>query len=211
MALTKIVKINDKLSWALWKIDAPWTDLLKEREISQDELALLTTISHPIKKAEFLASRLALHALLTSEEFGEYVLQKDEHGKPFLLDSTSHISLANSFPYAAAIFHQDTPVGIDIEKPSEKLIRVQHKFLHEDEWPDFRDNPEKLCLAWCAKESLYKLFGRKDLSFKANICIHKTDYPRHLFMKANILLPDHSQGFELQIVREENFFILFNV
>lgn len=211
MALTKIVKINDKLSWALWKVASPWTELLNERQISQEEYELLATISHPIKKAEFLASRLALHALLSSIGVDDYIMHKDMHGKPYLIDSSIHISLANSFPYATAIVHKDAPVGIDIEKPSDKLIRVQHKFLHETEWVTFLNNPELLCLAWCAKESLYKLHGRKNLSFKANICIKELLYPQNLSLKADILLPNYTQHFELQIVREENFFILFNV
>ncbi|WPP48056.1 4'-phosphopantetheinyl transferase family protein [Catalinimonas niigatensis] len=211
MALTKIVKINDKLSWALWKIDSSWTELLRERTFSKDEHALLASISHPIKKAEFLASRLALHALLSSIGIDHYIMQKDEHGKPYLMDSSFYISLANSYPYAAAIVHSQAPIGIDIEKPSDKLIRVQHKFLHETEWMTFKDNPELLCLAWCAKESLYKLHGRKNLSFKGNICIREIDYPQNMTLKADILLPNHTQHFDLKIVHEQNFFILFNV
>lgn len=211
MALTKIVKINDKLSWALWKITSSWTELLKEKVFSQEELVILSTISHPTKKAEFLASRLALHAVLSSVGVNDYVMIKDEHGKPYLLDSSIHISLANSFPYAGAIVHRDSPVGIDIEKPSDKLIRVQHKFLHHTEWPVFVDDPELLCLAWCTKECLYKLYGRKNLSFKANICIKEINYPQHLSLKADISQQDTIQHFNLQIVRQENFFILFNV
>jgi 4'-phosphopantetheinyl transferase len=211
MALTKIVKINDKLSWALWKIGSPWTELLKERDLSNEELELLASISHPLKKAEFLAIRLALHALLSSIGVHDYIMRKDEHGKPYLIASSFHISLANSFPYATAIVHKDNPIGIDIEKPSDKLIRVQHKFLHETEWATFRNQPELLCLAWCAKESLYKLHGRKNLSFKGNICIREIDYPKNFTLKAEIVLPNHAQQFNLQIVREENFFILFNV
>lgn len=211
MALTKIVKINDKLSWALWKIEAPWTELLKERTLSRDELKLLDAIHHPIKKAEFLASRLALHALLSSIGVDEYTMYKDIHGKPHIMQYSFHISLANSFPYATAIVSLDKPVGIDIEKPSDKLIRVQHKFLHPSEWATFKDNPERLCLAWCAKESLYKLYGRKNLSFKANICIQDIDYPHNSLLKADIILPQQTQHFELKIIPLENFFVLFNV
>ncbi|MEK6482156.1 4'-phosphopantetheinyl transferase superfamily protein [Catalinimonas sp. 4WD22] len=211
MALTKIVKINDKLSWALWKIEGPWTELLKEREISEEEYELLDSIHHPTKKAEFLASRLALHALLSSVGIEEYTMYKDSHGKPHIMQYSFHISLANSYPYATAIIHMDAPVGIDIEKPSEKLIRVQHKFLHPSEWSTFKDNQERLCLAWCAKESLYKLHGRKNLSFKGNICIQEIDYPHTSLLKADIILPHQTQHFSLKIIPIENFFVLFNV
>lgn len=211
MALTKIIKINDKLSWALWKIEAPWAELLNEREISEEEYELLNAIHHPIKKAEFLASRLALHALLTSVGIEDYAMYKDNHGKPHIMQYSFHISLANSYPYATAIINMDAPVGIDIEKPSDKLIRVQHKFLHPSEWSTFKDNPERLCLAWCAKESLYKLHGRKNLSFKGNICIQEIDYPRTSLLKADIILPHQTQHFSLEIIPVENFFVLFNV
>jgi len=211
MALTKIVKINDKLSWALWKIDAPWTDLLHLLQPNDEEYQLLLKIRHPQKKAEFLAGRLALRDLLTSIGIHEFEMYKDSHGKPHIKKYSIHISLANSYPHAAAIVHLESPVGIDIEKPSDKLIRVQHKFLHASEWDTFSYDLEKLCLAWCAKESLYKLHGRKNLSFKANILVQHLYYPKEPMLEAAIVVADQHETYTLHIVQEENFFIAFNV
>ncbi|MFP4096435.1 MAG: 4'-phosphopantetheinyl transferase family protein [Cyclobacteriaceae bacterium] len=210
MALSKIVKINDKLSWALWKIDADWQELFCLKDFSADEEAALLAISHPQKKAEYLATRLALHALLDSIGIRQYKLFKDEYGKPHIRNHALHISLANSYPYAVAVIGRE-PVGIDIEKPSEKLLRVQHKFLHESEYADFYGQAEKLCLAWCAKESLYKLYGKKYLSFKEHIMIKRLYYPTQAMLEAAIILPSQILFYKLAIYQEENFFILLNV
>lgn len=211
MALTKIVKFNDKLSWALWKIDASWQVLLSQARLSATEEVVLSSISHAQKKAEFLASRLALDALLIANNTPEYEIYKDLHGKPFIKEASFHISLANSFPYAVAALHQDKAVGIDIEPPSDKLVRIQHKFLHQHEYAFFADQPERLCLAWCAKESLYKLHGRRNLSFKQDIIINKILYPHQPLLFANILLDSSPFPYQLQIERIENYFILFSV
>lgn len=211
MALSKIIKINNKLSWALWKIDSGWEAMQREHVFSPGVLHTLNKISHPQKKAEFLASRLALFTLLDTAGIGRYELVKDRFGKPFVKDATVHISLANSFPYAVAILDLDKPTGIDIESPSDKLVRVQHKFLHNRELPLVKDHQDKLCLAWCAKESLYKLYGRKSLSFKQHICIHKIAYPHHGMLSAEISYEDHFSRHRLHIEKERNFFITFCV
>lgn len=208
MALSKIVKINDKLSWALWKIDTDWQMMLHERDLPPAELHALESISHPQKKAEYLANRLALFALLDAEGIGSNVIIKDAHGKPHLKDADVHISIANSYPYAVAILDLEKPTGIDIEPPSDKLIRVQHKFLHEEELNYFKDHKERLCLAWCAKESLYKLHGRKNLSFKQHIRIESVQYPKLI---AGIYFQDHSSSHQLYLDKEDNFLIIFSV
>ncbi len=211
MALSKIVKINDKLSWALWKIDADWQVMLRERNFTPDVLQDLGRISHPQKKAEFLASRLALYALLEAAGIGQREMIKDSHGKPFIKSAGIHISIANSYPYAVAIIDHKKPTGIDIEPPSDKLIRVQHKFLHEQELSYFKDQREKLCIAWCAKECLYKLYGRRNLSFKQHIRVEKVYYPGHPTLKCGIYFQEYTALHHLYLEQEENFFIVFSV
>ena len=211
MALSKIVKINEKLSWALWKIDTDWLMMLHERDFPPAVLHALDCISHPQKKAEYLANRLALFALLDDAGIESQDIVKDAHGKPHLSKVDIHISIANSYPYAVAILSHKHPTGIDIEPPSDKLIRVQHKFLHDDELDFFKDHEERLCIAWCAKECLYKLHGRKNLSFKQHIRIEEVSYPAYPRLSAGIYFQDYSFMHHLYLDRIENYFIVFGV
>jgi len=210
MALTKLVKITDTLGWALWKINTGWHKLLSLRDFSSTDLQALESISHPQKKAEYLASRLALYALLDAYQLPYTSLLKDTYGKPFALNADYHLSLANSFPYGTAIINLHKATGIDIEQPSGKLLRVQHKFLHEQE-TNLLDSEEALCLAWCTKECLYKLYGRKNLSFKNHIRITDIQYPASPFVLAEMYHQQSWHTYELRVEKFENYFIVLSV
>jgi 4'-phosphopantetheinyl transferase len=163
------------------KIDANTTLLLwhlteSEKELTEtlgsvnnlDELAL---ISHPQKIREWLASRLLIKKLV--EEFGIVYegLHKDEHGKAFLVNNGSHISLTHTADYVAAVINLTSSVGIDMEKKSDKLVRTARKFLSNGEYEHAGDDMTRLCIYWCAKEAVYKLYGKKKISFKDDIRI----------------------------------------
>jgi phosphopantetheinyl transferase len=64
------------------------------------------------------------------------------------------------------------PVGIDIEKPVEKLGRISHRFLNEEEFNDSMGDLRKLCIYWSGKEAIFKLNGKVGLNFKNDIRIH---------------------------------------
>ena len=60
-----------------------------------------------------------------------------------------------------------------MEKIDIKLSRVASKFLSKEEFENAADNVKLLCIYWCSKEALYKLHGRKKVSFKDDILIKK--------------------------------------
>jgi len=210
MSVTKIVKINDKLGWAYYKIESGWEQLLALSVFTAADLQALQTITHPRKKAEYLSSRIALYDLLAVYNIPHTHLSKDMYGKPFLTDTDLHISLANSYPYGVAVLNLDRATGIDIELPSNKLLRVQHKFLHAHEL-HLQDDIEQLCLAWCTKECLYKLHGQQKLSLKDHIRIIELEYPLSPLISAEIFLDDCWSPYQLLIERIENFFIVLSV
>ncbi|WKN45982.1 4'-phosphopantetheinyl transferase family protein [Tunicatimonas pelagia] len=207
MALVKLEKVNQNSSWALWKIDEDFNHLVQQTRLHSDDLSELEDIHHPRKKLEWLSSRAALSTLLQAENYADFRIWKDEKGKPYLLDNSYHISLANSFPYGAAIIHRHQPVGIDIEKPSTKLLRVKHKFLNSSEAEEALDNLDKLCIYWAVKESLYKLYGRKQLSLKQNI---KVGSPTNRPVLASILLEDQTTEFRLDTFLWDEFYVVFS-
>lgn len=131
----------------------------------------LEAISHPQKIREWLASRMLLRKLV--EEFGIIYegTHKDEHGKAFLINNDSHISLTHTADYVAAVINLHSAVGIDMEKKSDKLLRTANKYLSEGEYSVADNEIHRLCMYWCAKEALYKLYGKKKISFKQAIYI----------------------------------------
>lgn len=130
------------------------------------------SITHPTKRKEWLAARLALKALLVRSGYTCTRLQKDVWGRPYLLsNSVLHLSIAHSFPFALVAISHRAPIGVDIQRPSEKLKNVQEKFLDGKELQDSGNDLKTLCTYWCAKEAIYKAQGGRNLSLKQDIHI----------------------------------------
>ena len=97
----------------------------------------------------------------------------DEFGKPHLKDGKL-ISITHSFTFSGIIISDDTPVGIDIEKQRDKILKIAHKFTPIEEYKSIANHDalvSKLTIVWGAKESLYKIYGKKKLLFLNNIYI----------------------------------------
>jgi len=209
MALVKLVKINDNSFWALWKISEPLHKLTEQYPPLLDEIEYLSEIHHPDKKAEWLAGRLTTKALV--ERCGGIFqgVFKDKHGKPYLCDSTFHISLANSYPYAAAIIHRNIATGIDLEPPKPTLLRIRHKFLNEKEMTDAGDDLHKLCIYWCAKECLYKIHGKRELSFRQNMHIDNFALSDKGIIHAHIRKEGIASSFQLYYDSFPGYFFVY--
>lgn len=164
MPLVKSEMIGEESAWGLWKISET------EEELAYSALeSCPEEIVAPAKRKEFLAGRALVRALV--EKVGaEYSgIRKDEQGKPYLKDQAHEISLSHSSPYVAAQIHARSAVGIDIEQPKEKLLRVAPRVLSEAEEHDAGDDIVKHCIYWCAKEAMYKLYGKKGLHFNSQL------------------------------------------
>lgn len=170
MPLVHSEKIEETSTLLLWKLTETEDELhtsLGSSYNSED----LETISHPQKKREWLASRLLIKILV--EQFGLHYegTHKDEHGKAFLVNNASHISITHTFDYVAAVINPSAPVGIDMEKSDPKLQRTSKKYLSDPEFTHAENELAALCIYWCAKEAIYKLYGKKKISFKNSIYI----------------------------------------
>ena len=190
MPLAKIEKINSNSFWCLFEITESVDQLKKKVMLSEDGIAELESISHPEKQRERLASRCCVQELVKKAGKKYQGITKDEHEKPHLIGLNYHISISHSYPYAAAILHKKLPVGIDIEKPVEKIGRIAHRFLNDAEFTDCDGDIKKLCIFWAGKESIFKLNGKKGLNFKRdihiqNFVLHDKDVIRSEFLVEN--------------------------
>ena len=60
-------------------------------------------------------------------------------------------------------------MGIDIEQPKEKLLRVAPRVLSNTEEEDAGSDIIKHCVYWCAKEAMYKIYGKRGLHFNSQL------------------------------------------
>ncbi len=170
-------QIDSVSAYAVWNIQETFLELpYLSPEPFPAELA-------PVRQAEWIVGRLLVKTLAEKFNIPYKGIDKRETGKPYLIGDDSHITISHSFPIAAAMIHLEKPCGIDMERPREKHRLVQHKYLHESE-QSFRDDLKNLCAIWCAKEVIYKIFGRKFLSLKDEI---KISFESDELMKGDIL------------------------
>lgn len=171
MPICSFTKLSKHSAYLLWRIDKP--EALLARASTADILAepAYKKLTHPRRRREWLAARLALKELLNALGHNYTKLQKDTWGRPFLANSHMHLSIAHCASFALAAVAQDSPIGVDIQLPCKKLQNVREKFLDEDEVKDGGNDVEKLCIYWCAKEAIYKAHGGKRLSLKDDIRI----------------------------------------
>ena len=211
MPLYKIEKINNSRFLGLWHIQESYDYLFEALKSKTDEYSLLNTFRHEHKKMEWLAGRLTLMAMCEQLNLPYHGVIKNEHGKPFLKNSSVEISLSHSYPYVSILLDLQEDVGIDLEQKKEKLIRVQHKFLDENEVEDADNSLEKLGVYWCAKEALYKIYSSKNLSFKDHIRVEPFTLEPIGTVFGKIIVNGITKSYKLEYRVEENYILAFNI
>ncbi len=116
--------ISEQTKLAIWEID-------ESEEFFLEKVPLQRDITHPHKRLQHLAGRYLLQFLFPGFPFEEIVIADTR--KPFLPNEQYHFSISHCGKYAAAIASREKRVGIDIEIPSAKIVRIQEKFLNDTE------------------------------------------------------------------------------
>lgn len=203
--IKKHFKICSHIILGIWEIEESTEELMAGYDDAELEKI---KHYHPNKKAEHIASRQLIESLCQEMDIPFHGICKDSHGKPHLIDSQHHISLSHSYPKIAALINLDEPCGIDIEQPRDQLLRVSHKFLNEDELAQCQDDLERLCVYWCAKESIYKMHGRTNLSFKQNIFIDRLKDDEVI---CSIRKEGMHQNIKLIMQHEDQYILTYNL
>lgn len=192
-------KIDEHSAYAVWNIQETFLEIpyLAPEPFPAD--------LNPVRQAEWIIGRVLVKSLCDTFGIAYKGISKHENGKPYLVDSHANISISHSFPIAAAMIHLKKPCGIDMERPREKHKFVQDKFLHSSE-EQYRDDLEKLCTIWGAKEVVYKIFGRRFLSLKDEI---KTEFKSENLITGEILKPGYEDTFEIHYEWVKEYLLAF--
>ena len=169
MPLYKSLTVDKNTKVLIWKIEESFDDLNTDIILTDKSQTRLDGMKSELHQRGFLSVR---HLL---KEFGysDDDLVYDEFGKPHLKDG-KHISITHSFTFSGIIISDAIPVGIDIEKQRDKILKIAHKFTPFEEYKTIANVDaliSKLTIVWGAKESLYKIYGKKKLLFLHHIYI----------------------------------------
>jgi 4'-phosphopantetheinyl transferase len=158
-------------SIGIWEIKESVDELYAQLTLSPDEERIFSSLKTPKRKQHWLSYRMILPYLVSEHELS--AISYDVYGKPYLNNGVRHISVSHSGKYSALIASPVHSVGVDIERIEDKIEKVSHKFLTEQELVEFgRDlSLQALYIMWAAKETLFKLHGKRDILFKDHIYI----------------------------------------
>jgi 4'-phosphopantetheinyl transferase EntD len=169
--------INENTRLGIWKIEEPEIFFLREVPLKKD-------VSHPHKRLQHLAGRYLLPFLFDDFPIEEIVIADTR--KPFLENEKYHFSISHCGDFAAAIVSSQSRVGVDIEIISDKVGKIRHKFLSDDEyrlidggWPMTMSNAfsfeeqKYLTILWSSKESIFKWYSLGNVDFRAHMQLTK--------------------------------------
>ena len=163
MPIIDDINLSPKTRVVIWEISESIQDLKSKVVLSEYSIKLLNQKKSEIQKKQFLAIRNIFKLLSIEDNEVKY----DQVGKP-IFSQNKILSISHSGNYATVIT-SDNPVGIDIEKISDKAMKIKQKFLHiELNYPLELNNKISL-VYWNIKESIYKAVGIKGIDFKKNI------------------------------------------
>jgi 4'-phosphopantetheinyl transferase EntD len=207
MPLEKLHHGPDR-AWALWRI----------RETADELLALVKgidtippTVTNASKQLEHLAGRALMRSLMSSLGLTYRGLRKDEFGKPYAEGYGVHLSLSHSFPYVAAVVDRTKTVGIDLEQPKEKLLRIAPRVLSAAELADAGADPVKHCVIWCAKEAMIKIYGKKDLTLAQNLQVDPFELAQEGHILGRIIVKGIETRVPLQYFVNHEFVVALNM
>ncbi|WP_298782114.1 4'-phosphopantetheinyl transferase superfamily protein [uncultured Polaribacter sp.] len=169
MPLYKSLTVHKNTKVLIWKIEQPLAVLLEGIELTETSRIRLNNMKSELHKKGFLSIR----HLLKIANYTDADIIYDEFGKPHLKDG-KFISITHSFNFTGIIISDEFSVGIDIEKQREKILKIAPKFTQIEEYKTIANVDaliSKLTIVWGAKESLYKIYGKKKLLFLHHIYV----------------------------------------
>ncbi|MBN1950559.1 MAG: 4'-phosphopantetheinyl transferase superfamily protein [Bacteroidales bacterium] len=163
-------KYEEDCVFGIWEITEDYNTLYSMVHLYPGEKDRLDGFKSEDRKIEFLSVRVLLKNL-AGDTIGPIVYS--DKRKPFLHQSKLRISISHSKNLTAIMLSEKKKIGLDLEFMSHKISDIEDRFINEDEVIIREPGRRKyhLYIHWCAKEALYKICDKQDISFKKNLTI----------------------------------------
>lgn len=202
MPLFKTIQVNNFTKVLIWKIEESFKELSFGIKLTDSNQERLDSMKSELHQRGFLSIR----HLLKKVGLNDADLEYDEYGKPHLKNGC-YISITHSFTFTGIIISDEVPVGIDIEKQRDKILKIAHKFTPFQEYKTIANVDaliSKLTIVWGAKESLYKIYGKKKLRFLEHIYIEDFKFEEEK-TTGEIRYKDETESYFIQFLEFEGF------
>jgi len=185
MGLLLNKQIAHNVSVAVWQITETEDYLLNSLQLWSEDEMRINSINLQTVRLQKLACRAALAKLLGTNKIG---ITYTENGQPQL--QNHHISFSHT-KNAVAVALAETPIGIDIEEITPRILPLYARFMNEQERAACDvNNLKNLYYYWCAKEAMYKWFAIKNLDFIEDLQVNKNENKGIICKKHTVNLID---------------------
>lgn len=202
MPLYKTITVNEETSLAIWKVEETEENLWTGIELTPYCQNRFDGMKSELHRKAFLSIR----HLLAAYGYTDADLIYDENGKPHLKDG-NFISITHSHNFTGIIISKTEHVGIDIEMQRDKILRIAHKFTPFEEYKTLANTAavvRKLTIVWGAKESLYKIYGHRGVSFLHHINVLDFKFDANN-TTAQIIFQGNLSSYKIRFLEFEQF------
>jgi 4'-phosphopantetheinyl transferase len=195
--------------WNISESEDELIDILESKNVwheLKDEYTK-NNFTHSFRRLEWLGVRLLLYKMLPNEK--AYV-QYYKNGKPYLKNSGYSISISHKKHLIAIALSKKEHLGLDLEIMSDKILRIQQKFAtgYERSFIHHSQIVSYLYIIWCAKEAMYKLYGKQNMFFLRNFQVKPFDIHEKGEL-TGLIITDIEQEIKLNYNFEDDYLIVW--
>jgi 4'-phosphopantetheinyl transferase len=161
MGLFRVIEDSNS-QVAIWKVTESEQELIELTGID-----LTNSYAFPRRRIERLVTRAILDRLNHFEPVNYH-----PNGRPYYYEGSPYISISHAAKLVVVGFCQRMSIGVDVERTKRDFRIVADRYLTPKELDWINLNHQKsLALAWCIKESIYKLPWKHPKCFTTDINI----------------------------------------
>lgn len=193
--------------WKMTETTGELKNMLGSKALSSPSVAM--EIHSEARQKERLTALVLLKKLLGHET----VINHKENGAPFLPEENLNISISHTKGYAAIILHTAKEIGIDLEYRSDRVKKIKSRFINEAESVHIskENETEHLLVHWCAKETLFKMIGCKEVDFLKHLHVFPFPFRKEGIINVSESRTTNAKSYKLFFRVEENFVITYTL
>lgn len=139
-------------------LDRMRTELIRKIKTNKGYVYLIDSDLYNIDRNQFRSKKdfqAQVVRLFLTAKVGDHVLNHNDSGAPFLVDSNYHLSISHCDHLFAIYLSSFEFIGVDIEVIKKDIQKIIPYFINQQE-RNTNWTFEQLYIIWCTKEAVYK-------------------------------------------------------
>src|SRR5258706_6045598 len=116
---------------AVWQMTETEEEFFSMAALSEELKSEVKGFRSETRRKEWLTLRILLKDVLNVAHYDDIIY--DVKCKSHLKNGSGYISFSHTKNFAAVVFHNSKNMGIDIETVRERIEKISHMFLNDDE------------------------------------------------------------------------------